>query len=182
MKAIVLIAWATAAASLPATGVLSRATLADAAPPSQATHTCYNIQLTFRSAQSQGAAGHIAVIYRLHNMWSRPCTLFGYPGIRLLDRHFLSLPTHTHHSPGNLVGAIPSRLVRLGPNGNAYFALGYSDVQVNNQPCPDALYLMIFPPNDFLPVVTYAASQGQGLMVCSGNINVSPVTARPRYQ
>jgi len=182
MKAIVLVAWATTAVSLAAGGAVSGVTPADAARPSQSPHTCYNIQLTIRPVQSQGAAGHIAVIYRLHNMWNQPCTLFGYPGVQLLDRHFLSLPTHVHRSPGNLVGAIPPRLIRLGPFGNAYFALGYSDVQVNNQPCPEARYLMIFPPNDSLPVVTYAATHGQGLTACTGNINLSPVTAQPRYQ
>jgi hypothetical protein len=156
---------------------------AEAARPLLSARTCQNTQLTIRASASQGAAGHIAIIYRIHNLTAATCTLYGYPGVQLLDRHFLSLPTHEHRSPGNLVGAIPKRLVSVGPHGNAYFALGYSDVQIDSQPCVTAFYLMIFAPNDLLPVVTYAAGPfAGGILACSGNINVSPVTARPRYQ
>jgi hypothetical protein len=131
---------------------------------------------------SQGAAGHIAVIYRIHNLWGQACTLYGYPGVQLLDGHFLSLPTTVHRGPGGIVGAIPPRLIRIGAYGNAYFTLGYSDVPVNNQPCETAYYLMIWAPNDVLPVVTYAFTHAGRITACGGNLNVSPVTARPRYR
>lgn len=180
MKAIALLT--CAAIWLTAAGGIARVAPARAAPPLQDPHTCYNIQLNIRSGQSQGAAGHIAIIYRLHNMWGQPCTLFGYPGVLLLDRNFFTLPTHLHRGPGGIVGRIPPQLVRLGPHGNAYFTLGYSDVPVNNQPCKTAYYLMITPPNDYLPVVTYSTTPRYGIIACSGNINVSPVTPRPRFQ
>jgi Protein of unknown function (DUF4232) len=182
MKRIVLVAWAAAAVLLPAGGRVPRAVGADAARFSQTAPRCSNIQLTIRSVQSQGAAGYIGVIYRLHNMWNQPCTLFGYPGLLLLDRNFHSLPTHLHRGAGSLIGGFPARLVRVGPYGNAYFALGYSDVQVGNQPCRKGFYLMIIPPNDFLPVVTYATTPGRAILACSGNIDISPVTARPRFR
>jgi hypothetical protein len=115
-------------------------------------------------------------------MWGQECTLYGYPGVQLLNRQFLTLHTTVVRGQGYLVGPIPSRLVRVAAYGNAYFALGYSDVPVNSQPCPAARYLMIFAPNDFLPVVTYAVPRGGSITACGGNINVSPVTARPRFQ
>jgi Protein of unknown function (DUF4232) len=148
----------------------------------QAPATCQNLQLAIRAQSSQGAAGHLAIIFRIHNLSRRTCALFGYPGIQLLDRNFLSLPTTVHRGPGGLVGAIPPSRVALGAGGNAYFALGYSDVPVNNHPCYSARYLMIFAPNDYLPVVTYASSPGGVIVACSGKINVSPVTAHPRFQ
>ena len=180
MKAIALVT--CAAIWLTTAGGVAQVAPAHAARPSQDPHTCYNIQLNIRPGQSQGAAGHIAIIYRLHNMWGQSCTLFGYPGVLLLDRTFFTLPTHLHRGPGGIVGSFPPQLVRLGPHGNAYFTLGYSDVPVKNQPCPHAFYLMITPPNDFLPVVTYAMAPGYGIVACSGNINVSPVTPRPRFR
>jgi hypothetical protein len=180
MKVVALGAWTIVAVLMPA-GRDLRVSPAEAARPAQAAHTCQNIQLLIRVQTSQGAAGHIGVIYRVHNLSSRACTLFGYPGVQLLDRHFVSLPTTEHRGPGGLVGAIPKRLVHVGPHGNAYFALGYSDVPVNNRPCATAYYLMIFAPNDFLPVVTYAA-RGGGIIACSGAIDVSPVTAQPRLR
>jgi Protein of unknown function (DUF4232) len=182
MKAIVLVTWAAAAILLPVGGVRSGTMAAGAARSPSALPRCSNIQLTIRSGQSQGAAGHIAVIYRLHNMWNQPCTLFGYPGLQLLDRNFHSLPTHLHRGAGGIIGGFPARLVRVGPYGNAYFALGYSDVEINNQPCRQVSYLMIIPPNDYLPVVTYATSHGQAILACSGNIDITPVSAHPRYR
>jgi Protein of unknown function (DUF4232) len=191
VKAIVFVACTIMAISLPAWGTVSRVTQVEAARSSLTPHACQNVQLLIRSSQSQGAAGHIAVIYRMTNLWNQPCTLYGYPGVQLLDRNFHSLPTHVHRGPGNLIGAIIPRLVRLGSYGHAYFAMGYSDVPVNNQPCPNAYYLMIIPPNDYLPVVTAAVVLGgiyrsqhkpSPITVCTGNVNVTPVTKRPRFQ
>jgi len=135
---------------------------------------CRNTQLTIRYQSSNGAAGHIAIIYRIHNLSAQACRLFGYPGVQLLDRQFLSLPTTVHRGAGSLVGPIAKQLVRVAAHGNAYFALGYSDVPVMNQPCKTAYYLMVFAPNDVLPVVTYAFGHA-GIIACTGNIFVSPV-------
>ena|SRR5579875_175421 len=152
-----------------------------AGAPARASTNCRNYQLLIRPQSSQGAAGHGAVIFRIHNLAGRSCTLIGYPGIQLLNRQFLSLPTTVHRGAGDLVGAIPKTLVTVPGNGNAYFALGYSDVTVNNQPCPTDYYLMVFAPNDYLPVVTFPFPRGGSIMACSGTVYVSPVTSTPRY-
>lgn len=180
MKVMLLVAWSVVTVVLPA-GIYRPGLAAEAAGPAQTAPTCQNIHLDIRAQASQGAAGHIAVIYRIHNMSGRACTLYGYPGVQLLDRHFLSLPT-TVRRGGRYVGTIPKRLIRVGAHGNAYFTLVYSDVPMNNRPCVTASYLMIFAPNDSLPVVTYAFTGGGGITACSGVIDVSPVTAQPRYQ
>jgi len=160
----------------------THAHLAVAASP-RAAGTCQNYQLLIRPHSSQGAAGSIAVIFQIHNLSSHTCSLTGYPGIQLLTRQFTSLPTTVHRGRGDLVGAIPVRTVTLAPNGNAYFAMGYSDVIVNNQPCPRDYYVMIFAPNDYLPVVTYPfPGPGHTITACSGTLYVSPVTPNPRYQ
>lgn len=153
---------------------------AQAALAGQAARTCQNVQLLIRPHASQGAAGTIGVLYHIHNLQSQACTLSGYPGVQFLDGHFVSLPTTVHRAGGN-VGNVPVRTVTLGPDGNAYFALFYSDVPtVNAPPCATAPYLMIFAPNDYLPVVTYAVPGGS-IHECSGSIHVSPVTAQPTY-
>jgi hypothetical protein len=153
---------------------------AQAAAAAQSAPTCQNIQLLIRPHSSQGAAGTIGVIYRIHNLRSQDCTLTGYPGVQFLDRHFASLPT-TVHRGGGAVGTIPVRTVTLRPYGNAYFALFYSDVPTANAPpCATAPYLMIFAPNTYLPVVTYAVPGGS-IHECSGTVRVSPVTAQPTY-
>jgi hypothetical protein len=157
-----------------------RAVPVEAAHPAQTVRTCQNIQLHVQPQTSQGAAGTIAIIYRLHNLFGGACTLDGYPGIQLLDRNFLSLPTRTHR--GGRGPVVPQRTVRLPGHGNAYFALFYSDVPTAGQPpCATARYVMVIAPNTFLPVVTYATTRGGSIHECSGNVWVTPVTARPTY-
>jgi hypothetical protein len=143
--------------------------------------TCQNIQLLIRPHGSNGAAGHIGLIYRIHNLSGRSCSLYGYPGVQLLDRHFVTMPT-TVTRGGSFLGSIPKQRVTLPAGGNAYFTLVYSDVPTGSGPCPTARNLMIFAPNNFLPVVTYAAPRGGGITACNGALSVSPVTAQPRFQ
>jgi Protein of unknown function (DUF4232) len=143
--------------------------------------TCQNIQLLIRPHSSNGAAGHIGLIYRIHNLSQRDCFLEGYPGVQLLDRHFVSMPT-TVTRGGSFIRTIPKRGVTLPAGGNAYFTLLYSDVPTGSGPCRTARNLMIFAPDNFLPVVTYAAPRGGGIAACNGAINVSPVTAHPRFR
>jgi hypothetical protein len=181
MKAKVLFlgAWIIAALTVPL-GVRPQLSPARAAPAAQSARTCQDIQLLIRAQSSQGAAGTIGVLYRIHNLHSQPCALFGYPGVQFLGPHFASLPT-TVHRGGDAVGNVPVRTVTLRPYGNAYFALFYSDVPTANAPpCATAPYLMIFAPNTYLPVVTYAVPRGS-IHECSGTIHVSPVTAQPTY-
>lgn len=152
------------------------------AAPLKAAGTCQNYQLLIRPYSSQGAAGSDAVIFRLHNLTSRACSLRGYPGVQLLSRQFTTLPTTVHRGAGDLVGAIRVRTVSLPANGNAYFAMGYSDVPVYNQPCPTDYYVMVIAPNDYLPDVTYAFPDGaHTITACSGTLYVSPITATPRF-
>lgn len=180
MKLMLLVALAIATVLMP-TGRASRVSPVEAARSAQAPATCQNVQLAIRAQSSNAAAGTVAIIYRIHNMWPRSCTLSGYPGIQLLDRNFMSLPTTTHRG-GGFVGNIPRRTVLVSPYGTVYFALFYSDVPVANKPpCARAYYVMIIPPNDFLPVVTYAFTGGGSITECSGTVHVSPVTSRPTF-
>jgi hypothetical protein len=181
MKAKVLLlgAWIIAVLTVPL-GVHPQLSLVQAAPSAQSARTCQNIQLLIRAQASQGAAGTIGVLYRIHNLQSRSCTLSGDPGVQFLDPRFASLPTTVHRGGGD-VGNVPVRTVTLRPYGNAYFALFYSDVPTANAPpCATAPYLMIFAPNTSLPVVTYAVPRGS-IHECSGIIHVSPLTAQPSY-
>lgn len=180
MKALTpIVAALFAAMLLPGSGM--RVSDSAAAQSVQPVRTCQNIQLLIQAQSSQGAAGHIVMIYRMHNLFGQACTLRGYPGVQLLNRNFVTLSTTVVRGPGNDIGSIPVRTVRISGHGNAYFALGYSDVPVGNRPCQvPARYVMIIAPNIYLPVVTYAAPRGGSIYSCTGVINVSPVTAQPR--
>ncbi|MDQ2742093.1 MAG: DUF4232 domain-containing protein [Chloroflexota bacterium] len=138
---------------------------------------CLNIQLNITPGRSNGAAGHIAILYRLHNMRATACTLTGYPGVRLLGRSFRDLPTHLHRGGLVLDGRRTPSTVSVASHGNAWFALEYRDVPAADGSCTMATYLMIFPPNDYLPVIAYAGQGGVSVRACAGELEVSPVTA-----
>jgi hypothetical protein len=179
-KAAFLLAAAAIAGALAAVGAHPQPIPVLAARAAQPAHTCQNIQLAVSAQSSEGAAGTIGVIYRIHNLHGQSCTLGGYPGVQFLDRSFTSLPTTVIRGGGD-VGNVPARTVTLGAYGNAYFALFYTDVPATGAPpCATASYLMVFAPNDFLPVVTYATPHG-GIHECSGRIHVSPVTTQPTF-
>ncbi|HZS94799.1 MAG TPA: DUF4232 domain-containing protein [Chloroflexota bacterium] len=158
---------------------ISPASRPGAQPVAAAAGRCANIQIHITPLRGSAGAGHVGVEYRMHNMWGSACTLQGYPGAELLGARFHTLPTHLHRGLGYLVGAQPVRLVTLPGHGNAYFILEWDQIRTQNQPCQIARYFMVIPPNDNMPVVTYAAPNAGFIRACSGNVTVSPVSGHP---
>jgi hypothetical protein len=154
--------------------------------PGASAPRCPNTQLLIQSVQSQGATGHIGIVYRIHNLASSACTLQGYPGAELLDRQFHSQPTTVQRGHGYIIAGSPPRpQVTLDAGHDAYFGLEYSDVPSGAAACPRSPYLMITPPDDRLPVVTYAStSPGMvgAITACRGTIVVSPVHATRTFR
>jgi hypothetical protein len=150
------------------------------AAPSAAVQRCTNVQLLIRPYKSLGgAAGHLGLWYRLHNLSAAPCSLYGYPGLLLLDRNFQTLPTKVQRAHGYIVaGTVPVRQVVLNQQHDGYFALEYTDVPTGNAPCPTPPYAMITPPNDRLPDVTYSGMS----VFCGGRVVVSPIEPSLSWQ
>jgi hypothetical protein len=141
---------------------------------------CANYQLTTKSVAGQGAAGHILEMFRIHELLPGSCTLFGYPGVMLLDKTFYSLPSHVTRGPWPEGARAAPTLVTLNRSHDAYFVLGWEHLPTPGQKCPIARYLMIWAPNDHLPVVANAGSgdANGGIMACGGNLTVSPVAGK----
>ncbi|MGH2448899.1 MAG: DUF4232 domain-containing protein [Chloroflexota bacterium] len=162
-----------------AAGVAHSTSAAPAA--SGSVHRCYNIQIMVRPYRTgPGAAGHVHLLYRVHNLWGGACTLYGYPGMLLLNRYFYSLPTHVKRSSG--MGQ--RRLVTLDSNHDGYFEVAYSDVPSGPGPCRAAPYLMITIPNANLPIVTYSHTNHVGpnpFAPCRGQIDVGPIESTARF-
>ncbi|MDQ2741307.1 MAG: hypothetical protein M3Z66_03280, partial [Chloroflexota bacterium] len=57
------------AAMLGSVAISGRAFPTQAASAQVSSNRCYNIQVLIRAQASNGAAGHIAVEYRIHNLW-----------------------------------------------------------------------------------------------------------------
>ncbi len=146
---------------------MGKASAATQATPSK----CANIQLLIRPGTSQGAAGHIFLQFRVHDLFGA-CTLYGYPGVELLNKNFQSMPTYVTDAPFPQGGARPKR-VTISQGHDAYFVVNWSHIPAGTQSCPTARNVMIWAPNDNLPVVSYAT-----IDACGGNLNASPIASK----
>ena len=141
--------------------------------------TCANYQLLVKPISSNAGTGHVDEMFQIHDLLPGSCTLYGYPGALLLDKHFYSLPTHVTRRPYPQGGPGPG-LVTLSRSHDAYVVLGWEHFPTPGQKCPIAPYVMITAPNDRLPVVTYGG--GGGIMACGGSLTASPVSGKRFWQ
>lgn len=134
---------------------------------------CYTNQLAIYRDSGNSGLGHIGVYFRLQNRSQRVCTLFGYPGIQLLDGSGRPLHTVLHWGVGYLSGNQARRLVYLRPGGNAYFLLEWVHFPTPGQTCPHAPAILITPPNAFRSI---RVSMRPGYVdACGGIVNAAPV-------
>lgn len=164
-------------AAVAVTARVDHAAARGALATTRAAASCANFQLLIRPFRGSGAAGHYGEMYRIHNLSNASCSLSGFPGVVLLDAKFSTLPTHLTWST-TVAGNHPVRVVNLASGGNAYFLLYWADIPTGSESCPAARYLMITPPNDKLPNVTYAM-KGSGITPCGGRMTASPVAPTP---
>jgi len=94
--------------------------------------------------------GHTGVTLVLTNRSTRPCRLYGYGGLQLLDAAGSPLPTHQVRvrQPG-------PRLVRLAPGASAYSDLYWVSMPMD-APCAQAAVLLVTPPDETEPIRTAA--------------------------
>jgi hypothetical protein len=137
---------------------------------------CQAAQLGTAPQQGSGAAGTIEMTVAFTNRGASTCSLFGYPGMQLLDASGANLPTNVVRGGGPQfpVAAAnqPPRTVRNAPGATGSFGLSYSDVPVGNETsCPTSANAEITPPGNtaFVTVALAIAPCG------GGTIHVSPV-------
>lgn len=138
---------------------------------------CHTSQLTVTVGPGQGAAGTIYGSLALRNHSDATCTLYGYPGLQLLDaaRQALASQVDRGGSAGSALSGPPT-LVTLAPGQVAHVQFKYSDVPTGPDAgatqCPRSTYLEVTPPDetDFLLL-------GTDIGPCRGVITVSPVRA-----
>jgi hypothetical protein len=173
---------ATAATSTtpPATGGTSTAaspsSIATSTPSTRpsaspaATTTCQPGQLSLTVASTGAAAGSSRVTYVFRNISAGACSLYGYPGMQMLDAAGHPLPTTVIRGSSVTVPALPKRLVVLQPKGAASFYAGYSNVPTGSEQCPSSARVEVTPPNDYSHLTI-----SEKIAPCGGRITVSPV-------
>jgi hypothetical protein len=135
---------------------------------------CHTNELSISQNDGQVAVGNVGVTFQLRSIAAQPCTLYGFPGLQLLDAAAQPLPTYlTWSRSGYLIGTVPERTLTLLPGDRVYFVLQFSDVPRPGDRCVAASNLRITPPNAF----TSAVGQVHGIAPCGGRVTVSPVLA-----
>ena len=85
--------------------------------------TCARANLKFHVSLGRGAAGTFNYLLRFTNTSHRTCYLFGFPGVRAVNRHGRQLG-----SPAAWVSGAPLRVVTLRRGWTAHAVLRITDV------------------------------------------------------
>jgi hypothetical protein len=141
---------------------------------------CVSTQLAVVLGPSQGALGHIGQRVSFKNTSTVACTLYGYPGLQMLDPSGSPIPTDVIRGIAYTVPAEPEKIVTLAPGEVASFDLGYEDsTGYGNATCPTSAEVEVTPPNDYTSITIawklqpYGGSSTKHLQC--GQITVSPV-------
>jgi hypothetical protein len=134
------------------------------------TPRCEVRNLKLAPPQSNGAAGSIGLLFTFTNRGPATCRMFGFPGMRLLNRHRNAMSTTVIRGTSTVVPFEPENAVLVAPGRRASFFAGYSDVPTGHQTCPRSAYAQVTPPNDFKQLTVALSATA-----CGGVITVSPV-------
>jgi hypothetical protein len=120
------------------------------------------------------------VVFTFQNRSAVTCTLYGFPGLQMLDAQGRPIPTRVNWGSDYVVRPEKPALVTLGPGDQASFVLGYSTP--GNLTCPASSQLEVTPPNETQSLVIAfqmapAEPDADGLNLQCGRVTVSPVYA-----
>lgn len=149
-------------------GAAAPAGAAPAAPP------CRAAQVSGAAFLAGGGAGHAWFGISLHDHGG-PCTLRGYPRVRLLDRQHLPLGTLRAPTRQSSQGRqLPLRTVRLTRASAASFEIGYTEepsvIGPDNRACEVVPFLGIDLAGGRVDVATE-------ITPCGGRFDQSPIVA-----
>lgn len=113
------------------------------APPS-----CTSAQLSAAPGRSGVAAGSRAQQLILQNTSTAKCTLYGYPGMLMLNSSGHPLPTHVSRSATHT-----EKTIVLVPGDRASFLAHWADsTGYGGERCPTSSQVKITPPNAYKPI------------------------------
>jgi hypothetical protein len=143
---------------------------------------CHSSQLRVKLGPAGGALGHIGQLVSFENASATTCTLYGYPGLQMLNAAGRPIRTQVLRGIAYTVPSVPERLVNIAPGHEASFDLGYDDATgYGNESCPTSARVELTPPNAYTPITVVWRMQpyGGGTIqhLRCGQITVSPVFA-----
>ena len=170
---------ATTASSAPAaTGPSTTPTTAATA----SVHGCTAAQLSIQVGAPNGAAGSVGYTNDFKNISATTCTLYGYPGLQMLNSSGQPIATDVIRGTSVTVPSVPEKLITLVPGARADFDMGFASATgYGNAKCPTSARVEFTAPNDFQSLTVALAIQPYGgpstAQLHCGQITVSPVYA-----
>ena len=154
---------------------------ASTAAPDAPLGGCTVSQLSLRVGPTNAATSHFGAIFTFHNRSTAPCTLYGFPGLQMLDERGQPLPTSVNWGSDYIVHPQQPAVVTLRPGDDASFTLGGTTPGVWGQTCPTSIRLLVTPPNETHSLVidyrlsSMEAVDPDGQQPRCGRFTVSPV-------
>jgi hypothetical protein len=161
---------ATTPASHPSTTTTHGLTTTTA-QQSQGSNLCRASDLKLSFIGGQGATGHGLLGFELHNLTSRPCHTYGFPGIQFVDQNGRPLPTKSTRTTHDFFGSAPLQALVVAPNGTVSFRVGVTHGINSSAGCTTAYGISVIPPDDTSSLHTTIS---QGAYEC-GTATVSPL-------
>lgn len=138
--------------------------------------TCQTAQLSLTTEPLGAAMGNVGEWGRLTNHSTTACSLYGFPGARLLDARRNPMTVRVHWQTSAYLYSLAAQRVQLAPGASAYFVIETTDVPSGSATsCPVSSYLDITPPND-----VSALTVADKIDDCDGNLYISPVEPNQR--
>jgi hypothetical protein len=123
------------------------------APAPTGPSRCHTADLSVSLGQQDSGTGHTGLNVALTNRSTRPCRLYGYGGLQLLDAAGGRLPTEQAR-----VAQPAPRLITLAPGASAYSGL-YWAFSPEAAPCERSAFLLVTPPDETQSLRTTFAQQ-----------------------
>jgi hypothetical protein len=120
------------------------------------------------------------MVVTFKNTSGTACSLYGYPGLQMLDSSGHAIPTDVIRGTSTTVPSVPEELVPIAPGAEASFDLGFPDgTGYGSAVCPTSTNVEITPPNATQPITISWQIQPYGggtiAQLQCGQITVSPV-------
>ena len=133
---------------------------------------CETSQLSVRRVSEDAGVGNVALTYAFTNNASSPCTLYGYPGLALLDAKDQPLEgVKILRSEGTYFSSKqPRQQVTLAPGKQASFQIAYNHISSTEEQCPMSSKIEITPPNAYEHFTLT-----EQIKPCTGKVRVTPV-------
>ncbi|NUR85608.1 MAG: DUF4232 domain-containing protein [Nonomuraea sp.] len=137
------------------------------AQESAAVHRCVTSQLQVKLGRTDAGAGNRYAPLTFTNRSSRSCSLYGYPGLIMIDKQGDALRTRVRRDAGS------KHTITLKPGRSAKARLHWTVIETGGETsCPAPYRLMVIPPDETAHLeIPFDVGQ-----VCdTGRLDVQPI-------